>query len=84
MFSFTDSGNSEILNIWFQIVIKTNYKKADKAMEKFLINVGRRKFLEPIYSELMKYKPNKAKSIYKKARMNYHSVSTSTIDKIVF
>ncbi|MAJ98013.1 MAG: aminopeptidase [Flavobacteriales bacterium] len=84
MFNFTDSGNSEILNIWFQIAIKTNYKKADKAMEKFLVNVGRRKFLEPIYSELMKYKPNKAKSIYKKARMNYHSVSKSTIDKIVF
>lgn len=82
-FEFTTSGNSEILNAWFQLTIPTGYKAADNALEGFLMTVGRRKFLQPLYEALYMKDPLRAKRIYKNARENYHSVSTQTLDAIV-
>ncbi|MDR9398629.1 MAG: M1 family metallopeptidase [Salibacter sp.] len=84
-FGFTKSGNSEILAAWFEHTIKHNYKPADDALESFLVSVGRRKFLVPLYSALTEADPSKkrATAIYKKARPNYHSVSTNTIDEML-
>jgi len=82
-FGFTSSGNSEVLNAWFQLTIPAGYKQADKDLEGFLLTVGRRKFLKPLYEALYKNDPEKAKRIYKKARDNYHTVSTQTLDAIV-
>ena len=82
-FGFTSSGNSEVLNAWFQLTIPGGYKPADKNLEGFLLTVGRRKFLKPLYEALYKKDPEKAKRIYKKARDNYHTVSTQTLDAIV-
>ena len=85
VFHFTQSGNSEILCDWFQHSIHSNYTTADVAMEKFLINVGRRKFLKPIYNALVETPSGKekAKNIYAKARPGYHAVSYQTIDEIL-
>jgi hypothetical protein len=82
-FNFTVSGNSEVLNAWFQRAIPAGYKPADKALENFLMTVGRRKFLKPLYEALYLKDPQKAKRIYKNARENYHSVSTQTLDAII-
>ena len=82
-FGFTSSGNSEILNAWFQLTIPTGYKAADTALENFLMTVGRRKFLQPLYEALYMKDPLRAKRIYKNARENYHSVSTQTLDAII-
>ena len=82
-FGFTSSGNYEVLNAWFQHTIPSGYKQADKDLEVFLLTVGRRKFLKPLYEALYKKNPEKAKRIYKKARDNYHTVSTQTLDAIV-
>ena len=82
-FNFTNSGNAEILNAWFQLIIPTNYKAADTSLENFLMTVGRRKFLQPIYEALHKKDAPKALKIYKKARGNYHSVTTQTLDAIL-
>ena len=73
----------EVLNAWFQLTIPADYKQADKDLEGFLLTVGRRKFLKPLYEALYKKDPEKAKRIYKKARDNYHTVSTQTLDAIV-
>ncbi|WP_242928903.1 M1 family metallopeptidase [Pontibacter vulgaris] len=84
-FNFTNSGNSEILAAWFLHAIHNNYITADKALETFLTNVGRRKFLLPIYKALMATPEGKkrALAIYAKARPNYHAVSTVTLDELV-
>jgi leukotriene-A4 hydrolase len=49
------------------------------------MEVGRRKFLKPIYTELAKTPSGleRARGIYAKARPRYHAVSTGTIDKIL-
>lgn len=82
---FANSGNSELEAAWFIHVIKHEYKKDYPAIEKFLVKVGRRKFLMPIYSELIKTAEGKkfALEIYKKARPNYHYVSTQSLDALL-
>ena len=84
-FGFSNSGNSEILAVWFLQSIKVNYQPAFKPLEKFLVKIGRRKFLQPLYQELAKDSIHKrwAKKVYKKARDNYHYVSFNTIDGIL-
>jgi hypothetical protein len=84
-FGFTKTGNSEIAAEWFVLAIENNYTPADGAIEEFLIRVGRRKFLTPIYGALVAADPSmeRAKSIYVKARPNYHSVSTNTLDAML-
>ncbi|MCB0497113.1 MAG: M1 family metallopeptidase [Cyclobacteriaceae bacterium] len=83
--NFTYSGNSEILDAWFVHAIKHNYTPAYKNMENFLIHTGRRKFLMPLYGEMVKTEDGKkmAMEIYAKARANYHYVATSSLDKIL-
>jgi leukotriene-A4 hydrolase len=84
-FQFTASGNSEILAQWLELSIRHGYRAADERLEGFLMNVGRRKFLKPLYTELAKSEDGKRRAleIYARARPRYHSVSTGTIDKIL-
>lgn len=84
-FNFTNSGNSEILAAWFIHAVQNKYSAAYPALEKFLVNVGRRKFLTPLYQALIKTPEGKtmAKEIYTKARPNYHFVSINTIDALL-
>lgn len=82
---FTESGNAEIMSEWFILSIKSGYTKNYDALENFLLRIGRRKFLEPIYTALAETPDNKkwALKVYEKARPNYHAVSFKTIDKIL-
>lgn len=84
-FNFSDCGNSEIMAEWYVLSIKLGYDKINSPMREFLVNVGRRKFLQPIYTELAKSDSGLAlaKDIYKDARPNYHSISYITIDEIL-
>jgi leukotriene A-4 hydrolase/aminopeptidase len=84
-FHFSNSGNSEILAAWFLHVIAHNYTQAYPQMDKFMMTVGRRKFIVPLYKALMQTPDGKAraKDIYHKARPNYHPVATSTLDEVV-
>ena len=51
-FNLTQSGNSEILAIWFEQSIRFGYEGIDAALEQFLIRIGRRKFLKTSLSTL--------------------------------
>jgi len=82
-FELTHSGNSEILAAWFVVGLRAGYEEIDRPMEEFLWEVGRRKFLVPIYTELYRVNPDKAKTIYSRSRENYHSVSTLTLDGLL-
>ena len=82
---FTYSHNSEILAAWMVHVIKHKYTPGYQNLENFLVSVGRRKFLIPLYGEMAKTDAGMkmAREIYAKARPNYHFVATSTIDEML-
>ncbi|MGB4399088.1 MAG: M1 family metallopeptidase [Daejeonella sp.] len=84
-FNFTSSGNSEIQAAWYTLAVRMKYQPAYPNIEKFLTEVGRRKFLMPLYKEMVKTPEGKewAKKIYVKARPNYHSVAYSSIDELL-
>jgi aminopeptidase N len=84
-FRFTASGNAELLAAWFPLALRAGYAPADAALTNFLWHVGRRKFLVPLYRALLAT-PNgraRAQEIYRQARLNYHSVATSTLDTLL-
>ena len=84
-FKLTDSKNSEIAAVWFERAIESDYQPAFPQLKAFLLKVGRRKFLQPLYTELAQTPEHKAwaKEVYAKARGNYHAVSVNTIDEIL-
>jgi leukotriene-A4 hydrolase len=84
-FGLTKRGNSEVRFLWLRIGIRNRYEPAMPALEQFLTTQGRRKFLRPLYEDLMKTDWGKAeaKRIYARARPLYHAVATSTLDPIV-
>jgi leukotriene-A4 hydrolase len=83
-FDFSNNGNSEIAFIWFEKSIRFGYKAIDQKLEDFLVRVGRRKFLTPLYKALKETDQlDRALEIYAKARPNYHSVSFHTMDALL-
>ena len=83
--NFKNSGNSEIMSEWFVLGIKNDYKEIRPEIKAFLKKVGRRKFLEPLYTTLAATEETLAwgKEVYKEARPFYHAVSFNTVDKIL-
>ncbi len=84
-YQFTQSGNSEILAEWFSLAIKNKYEPAYKNIEEFLIQVGRRKFLGPLYRALAQTQEGRqwARQIFEKAKPNYHFVAAHSIEQIL-
>ena len=84
-FGLTARGNSEVLFAWLRIAIKHRYQPAMPALDRFLTSQGRRKFLRPLYEDLMATDWGKAEArrIYATARPLYHAVSVGTLDSIV-
>ncbi len=85
IFNFTASGNSEIQAAWYTLAVRMKYTPAYSNTETFLTEVGRRKFLMPLYKEMVKTSEGKewAKKIYTRARPNYHSVAYNSIDEVL-
>jgi hypothetical protein len=83
--NFKNWGNTEIMYEWYLLGIRSGYDDIRQPMEKFLIKIGRRKYLAPIYTELSKTPENKewATSVFERARSNYHFVARSSIEKIL-
>jgi aminopeptidase N len=84
-FGLSSRGNSEVLFAWLRIAIRHHYRPAMAALERFLTGQGRRKFLRPLYEDLMKtdWGRAEARRIYASARHGYHALATATLDPIV-
>jgi aminopeptidase N len=84
--NFKDWGNTEIMTEWYVLGIENGYEDLKPSIEKFLMKIGRRKYLMPIYKALAKKKADKewAKKVFKSAEKNYHYVSRSTVQEILY
>jgi len=83
-YSISSTGNNEVLFAWLEQAIRKGHTDSYPRLEKFLVNVGRRKFLTPLYSAMLETDQKQmALDIYKKARPNYHSVATGTMDELL-
>lgn len=81
----TNSGNVEIAAAWLLLAIRTGYEPALGRLEAFLVEVGRRKYVKPLYEELVKTGEGRrrAEAIFRKARPGYHPITQTTVDAIL-
>jgi aminopeptidase N len=84
-FRLTESGNAEIAHVWFRLAIASRYAPAYPAMERYMMQIGRRKLIVPLYRDLAATPEGLAlaRRIYDKARPGYHPMAQETIDSIV-
>ena len=84
-FGFTRSGNSEILTAWLVLAVSNNYRAVDRRLDLFLMTVGRRKFIKPLYEAMQKAEDGKARALstYEKARPRYHAVTQRSLDALL-
>lgn len=84
VFRFTTSGNSEIRFAWFMKAIPMGYLAADNSLDEFLRQVGRRKFVLPLYKMMLKIPrlEGHARDLYKKTRDSYHAVTVQSLDDL--
>lgn len=84
-FGLTAAGNSEVAHQWLLIAIRNQYQPARARLEEYLVAIGRRKLIKPLYEELVKTPEGKerALTIYRKARPGYHPIAINTLDPIV-
>jgi aminopeptidase N len=83
-FDLTRTANAEVLFAWLQLALTNRYQPAVPAAERFLMTMGRRKFVAPLFATLMaqgEWGRPIAKRIYAQARPTYHAVTTGTVDK---
>lgn len=84
-FHLTQSGNSEIAFQWLMMAIHNRYEAANPRLEEFLLTIGRRKFIKPLYEELAKTPEGKTRAIeiYQRARPSYHPIAVTSIDEVL-
>jgi leukotriene-A4 hydrolase len=81
----TETGNSELQFAWFEITIAHNYAQADKALADFLLKVGRRKFVLPLYKSMLGSSrlQLQARTLYRQTRPGYHFVTQQSVDELM-
>lgn len=84
-FDFTRGANAHVKQDWFLLVIAVGYKEVYPSLEKYLVEVGRRWLIKPLYVTLAETPEGKtlARQIYEKARPGYHAVTARTIDEVL-
>ena len=81
----TETGNSEIAAQWLLMAVRNRYEAAWGRLERFLAEVGRRKYVKPLYEELARTPEGleRARKIYEKARPGYHPITRAAVDALL-
>ncbi|RIV77027.1 M1 family metallopeptidase [Pelagerythrobacter aerophilus] len=80
------TGNNEELFLWLELALANRYEPAVPKAEAFLAEVGRAKFVRPLFATLMEegeWGRPIAQRIYAKTRPSYHAVTRGSVDKVV-
>ena len=84
-FDLTGSGNTEILYLWLMRSIETRYEPGIERLEQFLLEVGRNKFIRPLYQKLAEtdWGHNWAIEIYQRAKPGYHPLTRQAAERVL-
>jgi leukotriene A-4 hydrolase/aminopeptidase len=81
----TDRGNYEIVVEWLTIAAESDYEPVFNRIREVLTQVGRMKFLRPLFIALGKHARTQqlGREIYDTARATYHSLSRRVIEAVM-
>jgi leukotriene-A4 hydrolase len=84
-FGLSEHRNSEVLFVWLRLAIRRHYQPALPALEEFLTSQGRRKFVRPLFQELLKTDWGRpvAERIFAQAKPFYHSVTWASVEELL-
>jgi leukotriene-A4 hydrolase len=84
-FNLTHRGNYEILVEWLTIAAGSAYEPVFERLRDVLLEVGRMKYLRPLYSALGKHSQTRtlAKEIYAQGKPGYHTLSRRVIESVM-
>lgn len=83
--ALSGTQNGEIAMRWYPLTIRSGYEAARPAMREFLLKIGRRKLIQPIYEALVGSEEGRAfaKAVYKEARPGYHPIARRSIERML-
>ncbi len=84
-FAFSTKANAEVRFEFLMKAIESNYRPAFREVERFLVSIGRRKFVDPLFEQLVKTPEGRAfaKQIYEKAKPGYHPLTQQGVEKVL-
>jgi leukotriene-A4 hydrolase len=84
-FALTKAMDSTIAVSWFRLAIRHGYAPALPAVERFLLTVGRMRYLNPLYRELAKTPDGRAmaRRVFEKARPMYHPIAQAGVERLL-
>jgi leukotriene-A4 hydrolase len=84
-FRLTRSHNSEVLVAWLVAALRARYEPALERTDAFLGEVGRMKYLKPLYGALVASKDyrGKAREIFQRYAERYHPIARQGIESIL-
>jgi len=80
------TGNNEILFLWLEMALENRYEPAVPQVEAFLTEVGRAKFVRPLFQVLWnegEWGRPIATRIYAETRDSYHAVTRAGVDRVL-
>jgi hypothetical protein len=82
-YHLTGAANAEIARRWYLIAIRSGYEPAREAMAAYMIRIGRRYLVVPLYEALSKTADGRAfaREVYAKAKPGYHPMTRVSIEK---
>ena len=84
--ALSETGNNEVLFLWLEAALRNEYPPAVSQAETFLAEVGRNKFVEPLFAAMWEtggWGQPIATRIYDETRSGYHSYTRGKVDAIV-
>lgn len=83
-FSLTASSNSEIGHSWLLLAIRSHYQPAYASLRSYLLTIGRRKLILPLYKALLEDPAGRqmAAEIFARAKPGYQAVAVQSIDRL--
>jgi hypothetical protein len=84
-FQLTRSGNYEVLVSWLALAAESGFQPVVARVEEVLGQVGRMKYLKPLYTALCRVEANKpvARRCFEKYRDGYHPIARGGIEGIL-
>ena len=78
----SETGNNEVLFLWLEAALRNQYQPAVPQAERFLAEVGRNKFVSPLFTALNESEWGKpiARRIYAETRGSYHAYTRGRVD----
>jgi leukotriene-A4 hydrolase len=81
----TGTPNPEIAERWYPLAVRSKYAAAQPEIRKYLISIGRRKLIIPIYDALVETPEGLtfAQASFAEAKAGYHPITIASVEELL-